>query len=113
MHQQESVCFRTLRSCTEIACGAHEVTDRKEHPMVRQALLFVTALGLILDAAPSTAVPIVEQGSGANPAAIQGAVDAFRADLGGANNGVGGSFSSGRREINWDGTPDNFSSPNN
>jgi len=38
-------------------------------------------------------------------------VDQFRADLGGANNGVGGTFSSGRREINWDGVPDSFSSP--
>ena len=35
------------------------------------------------------------------------------ADLGGSNNGVGGSFVSGRREINWDGVPDNFAEPNN
>jgi hypothetical protein len=40
-------------------------------------------------------------------------VDQFRTDLGGANNGVGGSFTSGRREVNWDGVPDNFSEPNN
>ena len=49
--------------------------------------------------------------SGATPADIQATVDQFRAGLG-ANNGVGGSFSGGRREINWDGVPDSFSSPN-
>lgn len=59
------------------------------------------------------AAPVVRQGSGANTAALQAIVDQFRTDLGGANNGVGGSFTSGRREINWDGVPDNFSEPNN
>lgn len=44
---------------------------------------------------------------------MQSIVDQFRADLGGSNNGVGGSFTSGRREINWDGVPDSFSEPNN
>ena len=50
--------------------------------------------------------------AGASAAAIQAAVDQFRTDLGGANNGVGGSFRTGRREINWDGVPDNFAAPN-
>jgi hypothetical protein len=41
-------------------------------------------------------------------------VDQFRADLGGANNGVGGGTKpSGRREINWDGVPDAVAAPNN
>jgi hypothetical protein len=57
--------------------------------------------------------PVVRQGAGANAASLQATVDLFRADLGGANNGVGGSFTSGRREVNWDGVPDNFSEPNN
>lgn len=61
----------------------------------------------------SFAAPVVRQGSGANAAGLQATVDQFRSDLGGANNGVGGSFASGRREINWDGVPDNFSEPNN
>lgn len=60
-----------------------------------------------------SAAPVVRQGSGANTAALQAIVDQFRADLGGANNGVGGSFTSGRREINWDGVPDGSSEPNN
>jgi hypothetical protein len=50
--------------------------------------------------------------SGANPVAIQATVDGFRAALG-ANNGVGGTFASGRREINWDGVPDALAAPNN
>jgi FG-GAP-like repeat len=53
------------------------------------------------------------RGAGANPAAIQTAVDNFRAAIGGNNNGNGNSFTTGRREINWDGVPDSASSPNN
>ena len=51
--------------------------------------------------------------AGANPAAIQATVDQFRADLGALNPNNGQSFTSGRREINWDGVPDGFSAPNN
>lgn len=61
----------------------------------------------------ASAAPVVRQGAGSNTAAIQAIVDQFRADLGGSNNGAGGSFTSGRREINWDGVPDNFAEPNN
>lgn len=70
------------------------------------ALLFVMTTATF-------AAPVVRQGSGANAAAIQAIVDQFRADLGGVNNGVGGSFTSGRREINWDGVPDANAEPNN
>ncbi|MET0754113.1 MAG: VCBS repeat-containing protein [Pyrinomonadaceae bacterium] len=59
-----------------------------------------------------SAAPVVRQGSGANTAGLQSIVDQFRTDLGGANNGVGGLFTTGRREINWDGVPDAFSEPN-
>lgn len=58
------------------------------------------------------AAPIVISASGAAAANIQPAVDDFRSRLG-ANNGIGGAFPSGRREINWDGVPDNFAAPNN
>jgi hypothetical protein len=51
--------------------------------------------------------------AGADAAAIQAQVDAFRADLGTLNPNVAGSFGSGRREINWDGVPDALSAPNN
>ena len=58
------------------------------------------------------AAAVVRQGSGATPAALQAMVDSFRADLGGANNGVGGTFPDGRREVNWDGVPDASAAPN-
>ncbi len=50
------------------------------------------------------------KGSSADPAALQAAIAAFRASLGN-NNGVGGSFAAGRREINWDGVPVAFEDP--
>jgi hypothetical protein len=75
---------------------------------IANAALLLIALSL-----PTFAAPVVRQGSGANAAGLQATVDQFRTDLGGANNGVGGSFINGRREVNWDGVPDNFSEPNN
>ncbi|HLO00409.1 MAG TPA: CHRD domain-containing protein, partial [Pyrinomonadaceae bacterium] len=60
----------------------------------------------------SAFTPTTFSAAGLNPAAIQATVDAFRASLG-ANNGVGGTFATGRREINWDGVPDAASAPNN
>lgn len=71
-----------------------------------------TLLALGLASGVACAAPIIRQAGGANPAAIQATVDQFRADLGGANNGVGGSFAGGRREINWDGVPDASAAPN-
>lgn len=73
--------------------------------------LFLSSFLLLVLATTISAAPVIRTAAGANAAAIQATVDQFRADLG-ANNGVGGSFTSGRREINWDGVPDAFSSPN-
>jgi hypothetical protein len=71
------------------------------------------AIGITLAALVTvgSAQAIERSAFGANPASIQGAVDQFRADLG-PNNGIGGSFVSGRREINWDGVPNGASAPN-
>jgi hypothetical protein len=74
------------------------------------------ALTLTLAALPGIAFAqiTVRSDSGVDAAAIQGTVNQFRADLGGANNGVGAfAGSGGRREINWDAVPNGFSSPNN
>ena len=75
--------------------------------------LAIASCGLTFIFNPVTALaaPQVFEASGATPADIQTAVDAFRASLG-TNNGIGGTFASGRREINWDGVPDQFSAPN-
>jgi len=68
-------------------------------------IVFVLLAGVLM-AGAAGAGPVVRQASGANAAAIQSAVDQFRADLGGANNGVtSGTQPSGRREINWDAVP--------
>src|SRR5262245_10250712 len=56
------------------------------------------------DGSGSVPPPIVFQAAGPSAAAIQSAVDAFRAELGNPNNGnAAGPLASGRREINWDG----------
>lgn len=58
------------------------------------------------------AVAIAFSAAGANAASIQPTVDSFRAALGTLNANTPGSVGDGRREINWDGVPQGFSSPN-
>jgi hypothetical protein len=79
----------------------------RKHPLGRSR--WALALGLALMAAgcggdSSDVPPEVVQGAGANAAALQPTVDAFRARLG-ANNGAGAPAATGRREVNWDGIP--------
>jgi hypothetical protein len=75
-------------------------------------LMFATVLVVLSPTGLAQAVPIPFSASGADAAAITPSVDAFRTDLGTLNPNVAGSFGSGRREINWDGVPANFSDPN-
>jgi len=77
--------------------------------MHKHLLLTITAVALGA-AKLAGAAPVEFAGAGAHPADIQTPVTAFRTALG-ANNGIGGTFSTGRREINWDGIPDAFSAP--
>jgi len=84
---------------------------------MRRPLIALSAIGaaLALSAVPAaaSAAPTVRTGAGAD-AAITPARDAYRVDLGGATTaGQNGSFDGVRREINWDGTPEAQSSPNN
>ena len=65
----------------------------------------------LLAATASAGIVTTNVGGDATIASIQPAVDNFRILLG-TNNGVGGSFGSGRREINWDGVAAGFSDPN-
>jgi hypothetical protein len=75
------------------------------------AILFI--VGLFANPLVTTA-QLVRSASGPSAADILGARDAFRLDLGGGTTaGANGSFGGLRREINWDGVPDNFSAPNN
>ena len=78
---------------------------------MRRLLLLTAVFSLTATAAHAT--PVVTQGTGANPAALQATVNSYRTQLGGAlNPNNGQNFETGRREINWDGVPDNSSSPN-
>jgi hypothetical protein len=76
----------------------------------RLTILGAAVVAAGVAAAPASAAPVVTQATGANAAAIQGAVDAYRNSLG-ANNGVNTAAATGRREINWDGVPDDRSAP--
>jgi hypothetical protein len=76
----------------------------------RLTILGAAVVAAGVAAAPASAAPVVTQATGANAAAIQGAVDAYRNSLG-ANNAGGPAATSGRREINWDGVPDDRSAP--
>ena len=82
------------------------------HPML-------IALAAMLAAIPGASAPALAAPKytrylecGADAAAIQDTVDAFRTALGTLNPNTAGSVGSGRREINWDGVPDQFADPN-
>lgn len=72
------------------------------------------ALALVFSCGSSSlhATPVTFLAAGADAAAIQTTVDAFRATLGPLNANVAGSFGSGRREINWDGVGNGLAAPN-
>ena len=74
------------------------------------AIIFLM-MGLVRAASAQCDVGSLRSAAGSNAAAIQASVDQFRSDLG-PNNGVGKSFTTGRREINWDGVPEGSSAPN-
>jgi hypothetical protein len=77
----------------------------------RALLSFVLAIGLMAIGQRSSAATVF-QTAGADAAAVQSTVDDYRAALGTNNGAASLQFSSGRREINWDGLPDNVASPN-
>jgi len=84
--------------------------SRRLRALVVSAVAALFALAL---AVPASAAPTVRSAAGAGPAAISDVVNQFRADLGGGlNPNQATTFETGRREINWDGTPDQFSAPN-
>ena len=78
--------------------------------LARQSLF--CAVAAVFATTPASAAAITFSSAGANPAAIQTTVDAYRTALGTLNPNVAGSFGSGRREINWDGVPDALAAPN-
>jgi hypothetical protein len=80
---------------------------------LKTSLVWVCLLGFVwLITVQTSYAQTVRQAAGLSAADIQSAVDAFRADLGGVNNGAGDPATSGWREINWDGVTDEFATPN-
>lgn len=82
---------------------------------LRRALAVTIGCGVHLSTSENASASVViTTSSGASAADIQNAVNGFRTSiaLGGGNNGVGGFFTNGFRNINWDGVPDTFSEPN-
>ncbi len=64
-------------------------------------------------AASAAEAPTIRSAAGPLAADITDVVNSFRADLGGGTTpAANGSFGGLRREINWDGVPDQFASPN-
>lgn len=76
------------------------------------ALLFGFSTITATAVEPVADEPMVFSASGANATDIQMTVDDFRHALGELNPNVVGTFFDGRREINWDGVPDDLASPN-
>jgi hypothetical protein len=71
----------------------------------------VGALAATAAIAPAaSAAPVVTEATGADAASIQAAVDDYRNALG-TNNAAGPPAPSGRRQIAWDGVPDDRSAP--
>ena len=66
-------------------------------------LLVAASIAALASAMPAAGAPIVFSSAGADAAAIQAEVDAFRDALGANNGNVAGSQGAGRREISWDG----------
>lgn len=78
--------------------------------LIRSIVLSSFALVLAVTSVSAEQVNFVA--SGADSGALTGQIVGLRLAIGGANNGVGGSYTSGRREIDWEVT-ENFASPNN
>src|SRR5262245_48906653 len=87
-----------------------------ERQVRRTATWALMALAMVASwlAAPETSHAqevISRTAAGATPAAIQRTLDLLRQKLGGNNNGTGGTFLTGRREITWDEVPDAEAAP--
>jgi hypothetical protein len=79
---------------------------------MRAFLISLVSLSGAVLACNASATTVIRSASGANAAAIQNEVENFRTDLGVLNANVANTFPTGRREVNWDGVPDQFDSPN-
>ncbi len=71
---------------------------------MKRTMVAIALAGIFLVGPMEASATVIFSAAGANAAAIQNTVDAYRAALGNPNNGNNpGPLPSGRREINWDG----------
>ncbi len=91
-------------------CGTSRTEEVSYARCLISSLQFFPGAAIAGHASASVVDP--QKAAGATPADIQQTVDQFRSDLGTLNANVVGSLGSGRREVNWDGVPDQFDSPN-
>jgi hypothetical protein len=75
-------------------------------------LLFLLTVLIASLPAIVLAQPTVFEATGQTPADILTTVENFRTALGDDNGGAPGPLPNGRRQINWDGVPDNLADPN-
>jgi hypothetical protein len=85
----------------------------KKNLYLKAVYATLTYLLSLVALVPECYAQTIRQAAGLSAADIQSTVDAFRADLGGVNNGGNDPATSGRREISWDGVSDELAAPNN
>ena len=96
-----------------VACGGGATPSATTAPSTTASPLATSAPTTAAVATPTQAGPFVVSGAGATPADIQAKVDEYRKLLGDPDNSnAAGSQAAGRREINWDGVPDELAAPN-
>jgi len=93
--------------------GLHRLGRVVVAGLILGLLLYPIAPGAPLASGAPAAAIVPFTAGGDTSTAIQATVDQFRAALGTLNPNTAGSLAGGRREINWDGTPDALSAPNN
>jgi len=72
--------------------------------LMKRTMVVIALAGIVLVGPTEASATVIFSAAGADAAAIQNTVDAYRAALGNPNNGNNpGPLPSGRREINWDG----------
>jgi hypothetical protein len=109
MPTDDALLRRFVQICSE------QGTIMKPKRRAALASVLLTAFGCALFPVGSASVAQALElfgASGPDAMAITPQVNAFRNNLGNLNPNVAGSFGSGRREINWDAVPANFSDPN-
>ena len=96
------------RRASSTGFGRHTMRPSMRHLLSSSRMLLVTVCLTL----PASLLAQTVSAAAGSAAGIQPQVAAFRTSLGPLNTNTVGSFGSGRREIDWDGVPNTFASPN-